>query len=114
MAGSLFLSNDDSPEDFAARKIEVQASVRLADRDGVLVAITPEIEGRWSGGPLARAILVSRTHHESAEDLRRGTLAGPMRVYVCRIKKGVDPAKTAYARDEVRIVFWGLVEQQAG
>ncbi|HEV8192185.1 MAG TPA: hypothetical protein VGP82_12000 [Ktedonobacterales bacterium] len=113
MASSLFLSNDDSPEDFAAREIAVQGMVRLADRVGVLVSITPEIEGTL-GGPLARAILVPRRRHESADAVQRATLAVPMSVFVCRIKQGVDPSRAAYARNEVTIVFWGLVEQRTG
>jgi hypothetical protein len=59
----LYLSNDDSPGDFAARKIEVQASVRLANREGVLASIAPVIED-LPGGPLAQATPVPRRRHE--------------------------------------------------
>jgi hypothetical protein len=111
VTGSLFLRNDDYPGDFTSRRIEVLARVRVSGQESVLVSIEPELVD-MPGGPLARAILVPRGLHASADDLWRGTLSEPIRVFVCRIKKGVDQAKQEYALDEVNNLLWGRVEDK--
>lgn len=114
MSGSLYLRDDDSPGAFASRKIEVLARVRVGDKDGVLVSLEPALVDE-RGWPLAKAILTSRDLEDSVEDLWCGAVAGPRRVWVCRIKqeeREVDQAKLEYTWDEVTGYLWGRVENK--
>jgi hypothetical protein len=114
VSGPLYLRNDDDPGRFTSRKIGVLARVRVGGKDGVLVSLQPPLEVD-RGWPLATVILISRDLDDSVEDLWRGAVSTPRRVWVCRIKQerqGIDSTKQEYTWDEVSGHLWGRVENK--
>lgn len=109
MHTTLFLINDDAPKQFPARVLKVlREDVRLNGQPGIVVRVEPPIE-HAAGGPLATALLVPRHRHVNVDDLSGGTLARPACVFVCRFDGDAEGLPNELGRDDVSIVFWGLV-----
>jgi hypothetical protein len=107
----MYLINDDEPDQFAPRLATiVRVDVEIEDKPGVVVRIEPPIEN-LVGGPLETAILVPRHRNVSGDDLRQGAKRHPLSVFVCRFVGEPDRLPPQLSKDDIKIVFWGLVSE---
>jgi hypothetical protein len=105
----MYLINDDEPGQFAPRVATIIGDdVEVEDKPAVVVRIEPRIEN-LVGGPLEAAILVPRHRSVTGEDLRQGAKRRPLSVFVGRFVGEPDRLPRKLSKDDVRIVFWGLV-----
>ena len=109
MALSLFLVDDDQPDQFEARELTVlRDDVQVAGKPALVVRIHPPIAGA-SGGSLKEALLVARHANVQMQEIRDGRVAGRASVFVCRFKGEHESLPVRVGKDDVSIVFWGRV-----
>lgn len=105
----LFLINDDEPTQFAVREVTiVRDDVRVEGQPGLAVMIEPPIENAFDG-PLGAAIVVAR--HEGAlfDSLVRNAMQKPASVFVCRFSGNIGNLSRDIPKNQLSIVFWGLL-----
>jgi hypothetical protein len=109
----LYLTNDDQPTQFSPREMTiVRKDVFVEGKQGLLVTITPTLE-HTIGGPLREAILVPRHKDGSVEDICSGQMKKPTSVFVCRLYDPEQSLKADILKEQVAILFWGLVSYSA-
>jgi hypothetical protein len=110
----LLLSNADDPGQFKARRIKViRSGLQIGRNLGVLVSIEEPLDG-VVGGPLEVALLVPRNRSVRMEELAEGVVTHRADVFVCRYRGRIESMPSILTRDDVEIVFWGLVTALPG
>jgi hypothetical protein len=100
----LRLTNDDEPTSLAPRSMEiVREGFVVGENPAVLASVEPPLE---FGALVPAVLLISRTRGVSIDEMV-DRAAG--RVYVCQYVGDSDPIPDRLSRDDLKILFWGLI-----
>lgn len=107
----LRLTNDDEPASLAPRRITIiRGGLRVGENPAVLVSVDPPLDGAPSYTSASHLVLVSRTLARSVDEIIHQADTQPGRVYVCRYVGQAKDVPAQLTRDDLEILFWGLVD----